>query len=331
MTKFFYGFLAAATLLPSALFAQSVTVSGDAGVGECLTPVDTLGSFFCRFQDNTTLQLITLICSASFIIGMFLVWRGLVRLMKVTDASGQEPLSGALMTLGSGVFMVAFPATIMVGVATIGAPGVWQFSISGGLGPGGAVQDDGFIGLVANFAVNAAGPLSTLVLALSVVIGLFLVASSIVDLSKLNTPNSRPPEFGAIVVKFAVGVALVNIFWLVGVVGQTFGISANGAGHFTEITARTMTYSRAAASADSLATRADLILRIALAALIPFGLIAFVRGLLILKDSAGGTRQVSMGAGFTHIVGGVALVNAEAMSCAIMNTFGVGGLAFCTG
>lgn len=329
MKNIFYLVIAALALSVPSVVAAAEDPLG--GIAACSVSTETLGSFFCRFQSSTTTQLITLVCTASFIVGLFLVWRGLGKLARVAEVSSQEPLSGALMTLGSGVFLTAFPATIMMGLATLGSGGVWQLTMSGELGPGGAVEGDSFIHLVANFAVNAAGPLSTLVMALSVVIGLFLVASSLTDLSKINSPNSRPPEFGAIVVKFGVGLALVNIYWLIGVVGQTFGISSNDAGHFTEITARTLSYSQSAKAATDLATRADWIMRIALAALIPFGLIAFVRGLLILKDSAAGTRQVSMAAGFTHIVGGVALVNVEPVSCAIMATFGVSGMAFCTG
>lgn len=292
---------------------------------------DTLGGMFCVFQESSVAQLLLLVMSVAFISGLFLTYKGLAKLVKVADSQGgQEPLSSALLTLASGTFLTAFPATILVGLATFGADGPWNINLAGKVEDGGTLEGSDFMTLAANFAINAAGPLSTLVMAIAVLIGIIIVMSAMFDLAKMNSPQSRSPEMSEVAGKLLVGIALVNIFWVMDVIGASFGLNNLGTAHFTEIAERTVGYAKSAgATSVELSERMDLIMRIIFAGLIPFGLIAFVRGLLILKDSASGTRQASMGSGFTHIVGGVALVNAEPVSCAIMKTLSGAAIGVC--
>jgi hypothetical protein len=314
------------------IFLSAPAFSQAVNVGE-LAACDytTLGGMFCAFQESSLAKLITFVMGFSFLAGLFLFYKGILKLLKVGEASGgsSETLSSALLTLAGGSFLVAFPTTIMVGLATFGVNNAWDYNSNQQPGAAGAVTGDSFTVLIANFAVNAAGPLSSLVMGVAVLIGLVLIASSILNLSSMNSPQSRTPEFSGIIGKFIVGIALVNIFWVMGIIGTSFGLPSNGDGFFTGITSTSMSYVKSI-SGDSIEIkkRMDTIMLLVFSALIPFGLIAFVRGLLIIKDTTDGTKQASLGSGFTHIVGGVALVNAKSVGCSVISTL-TGAPSFC--
>ncbi|EPX83419.1 hypothetical protein [Salipiger mucosus] len=306
---------------------------GGDGIGGACTG-DTLGGMFCTLQESSVAQLIALLLAACFVIGLFLFYRALTTLMKVGDNQAQPGiLSNGLLTLAAATFLVALPSTIMVGLTTVGFGGAWDFGIQDDVGGAdGTLGSDNFISMMGNFALNAAGPLSTLVMAIAVLVGIFLVASSMIGVANMNNPQSgRQQSFGSIGTKFVVGIALVNIFLVMEVIGASFGLPSADTGHFTGITQTASEYAHVANSDGiSVQERFDTVLEIAFLALVPFGLIAFVRGLLILKDTTDQGKQASLGMGATHIVGGVALVNAKPVSCAVMATLVGSGAGFCS-
>jgi hypothetical protein len=302
------------------------------GANPACGEVKTLGDIFCTFQESTLSPVILLIFGASFIGGVFLFWRGLAKLIEVADSKGQTTLSMALLPLASGSFLVALPAVIIVGIGSIfGGTTAWNFDRRTSVGSG-SVKGDDFLAMVGNFAVNAAGPLATLVMGVAVVIGIVLVASSMFGLAKMSNPNAQSEKFSAIATKFFIGVCLINIFAIMQAISSSFGIDGRGilvgGSDFIDITNSALKYQTAANEAKTVDDRFKNVVNLAFMALIPFGLIAFVRGLLILKDSTSGSQQPNVGGGFTHILGGIALINAEVVSCAVMKTL-AGGAAFC--
>jgi hypothetical protein len=59
-----------------------------------------------------------------------------------------------------------------------------------------------------------------------------------------------------------------------------------------------------------------------------FGVWAFFKGIFMVKASAEGKSQGTMGGGFVFIVGGVLLANAKISTCTILYTFGGQGMTF---
>lgn len=292
---------------------------------------ETLGQIFCSFQQSSVSKLVILILGASFVGGIFLVVRGITLLYKVSDAQsgGDSTLTGALLHLAGGTFLIGLPTTITLGLGSFGFNGSpW---IIGAEAPGSTnsgVQGTDFLAMVGNFAVNAAGPLTTLTMGIAVIIGVFLVASSLFSLAKLGSPNSRGETIGVIGVKFAIGVLMVNIFWVIDVVSVSFGIETGQLSVYEGMSHRAEGHAQAAGASVDLEERFNNLMDLAFLALIPFGLIAFVRGLLIIKSATEGSGQQTMGSGATHILGGVALVNGEKVSCAVMETL-TGAASFC--
>ena len=56
------------------------------------------------------------------------------------------------------------------------------------------------------------------------------------------------------------------------------------------------------------------------------GILAFVRGLYIVKNAVEGTGQATMAQGFTHIIGGVLAINIYTFLEVMDSTFGTGFL-----
>ena len=302
---------------------------------------DTLGGMFCVAQRSSVTSILILIGILCFICGMFLAYKSLTELMQISDSGGglsqQGGVTTPLLKLAAATFLVALPATIAVGIGSLGnGMGAWSPSIQDDVGAPGAVGGDDFLSMVGSFAVNAAGPLSTLVMGVAVIIGVVLVATSLFGMARMNSPQSRD-SFGSVAGKFFIGIGLVNIFWLMRIIAESFGLPSQATDFFPNITSQAISYSDAITDqsnsgsfgeSGSLGGSMENMISLAFMALIPFGLIAFVRGLLIIKDTIDQSQQASVGAGVTHVFGGVALVNAEAVSCAIMRTL-AGGASFC--
>jgi len=66
------------------------------------------------------------------------------------------------------------------------------------------------------------------------------------------------------------------------------------------------------------------LLRLCFVALYPFGFIAAIRGVLMLKDHAEGNRQVGVGHAMTFMAGGTALMNAQAVALLTVQTLSPG-------
>lgn len=325
-----------ASLVLGTTLSLSATAASAAPETSCATGTTdgsaTLGYMFCRLQESSLASGIAVLLLICFIGGLFLFYRAAKNLISVTDGKAQGGFGSALMPLAAGTFLVALPTTIGIGLATItGSNTAWNIAAKDSVGDAGMLEVDDVLSMIGNFAINAAGPLSTLVMGIAVLIGIALVASAMFALAKFGDPQQQAESPGAVGARFFVGVCLVNIFWLMDMIGGSFGLSNLGQERLTNISTLAYTAATQAQAADDLATRFNYVLDIAFMALIPFGLMALVRGLLILKDSADQRKQqASLGTGLTHVVGGIALVNAKVVSCAVMKTL-AGAASFCPG
>jgi len=343
-------FLLPALSLPSPAHAESIedVISGAVGGGggyDGSAPAagtgaaaNNLGEMFNTAHQSNIKGLVKLVLGLSFLGGLFLMYGGLVKLKEAGDSGGsQVKFSDGLLRLAAGSFLVALVSTVFVGLETLGSGrGVWDFGKAdaagavGGIDVDGASGTQGFLKMAGNFAINAAGPLSTLVMAVAVLIGIVLVSSALFGMSKLGSPQARE-GFGGLAMKMAVGICLTNTFWIIDVASMSFGLTDLTESNLTAISSKAdgslLAYQSALAD-KNVTGQFKHLMGLAFLGLVPFGLIAFVRGMLMVKDSVEGNRQVSMGAGFTHIIGGVMLVNGHASSCAVMNTLS-GGAPWC--
>lgn len=303
---------------------------------------ETLGQAFQTFHQNNVENLIILVLGLTFIIGISFIGKGLLKLKEAADTNGtQVKYTEGFYRLAAGAFLVSIVSTLFMGWASLGNPyfdrGVWATKTMVKPGERFAMGDgQTLVGMAANFAIDAAGPLSTLVLALSVIIGIILVASALVSFAKLDSNGGRE-SFGPVAMRFFVGILLTNSYWALSVVSASFGFDNPftwvGGSNFSELgeQARKSIFNYNPSEEEGFMGRARSVMHIAFMGLVPFGLIAFIRGLLEFKNAAEATRQASFGTGCVYLLAGVALVNGEKFACTVGNTFMGSGLAsFCS-
>lgn len=304
--------------------AEDVSCVGDGSL--------TLGTMFCNVHSSTIGAGIAVLLMVCFVGGLFLFYKAAKNLLAVADGKSQSGFGSALMPLAAGTFLIALPGVIAVGLASFtGENKAWNIAAQDKVGNAGMLEANDVMSMIGNFAINAAGPLSTLVMGLAVLIGIALVASSVFGLAKMSDSSQQAESPGALAARFFVGISLVNIFWLMDMLGASFGLDNLKQKSLTTISNMAYTAATKAQATEDVATRFNHVIDIAFMALIPFGLMALVRGLLILKDAADQRKQqASLGTGLTHVVGGIALVNAKVVSCAVMKTL-AGAASFCPG
>lgn len=298
--------------------------------------VSNLGELFNTFQQNNVTLIIQLLIVFTFIAGITLIVQGFLKLKEAAASDGaQVKYSEGLLRMAAGSFMVSVVSTIAVGWATLGnADGVWGWGTQAEAGSSVSLEDNNFIAMMGNFAINAAGPLSTVVMAFSVILGISLVASALFGFAKLGSPSGSRDGFGNLATRLIVGILLTNIYWAIEILSNSFGLVGPfemvGGANFSALgdAARDSLLSYPSEGENAFAGQAQVVMGVAFLALVPFGLIAFVRGLLIIKDSVEANKQASAGAGAAHLLAGIALVNGHSFSCVVMNTL-VGGSAWC--
>lgn len=280
-------------------------------------PATDLGDVFNTAQSQ--LQWITGILGiVFFVLGAWLIVSGITTLKDAVESQGtQVKYSHGFLKLAGGGFITSIDFLLIVGTEALTGASAWiqpSFTVADLA----AVQDKGFIGMAANFATNAAGPLTLLVAGVCVVIGIILVASAVIGMTKQGTPQARETA-GQITAKFIAGICLVNSFWMINLLSETLGLGGPMNGGWDGVNSL-LSYG-GGNSGNAATDYASKIVGLAFIALIPFGLIAFARGILIIKNSLGGNQQASIGSGATHMIGGVALVNAHAAACLAITTF----------
>lgn len=302
----------------------NVAAAADGGAS-----ANTLGQAFNIFHTGNVSSILKLLVGCSVIIGLVLTWKGLTKLKEAADTNGtQVRYSEGFYRLAAGTFLISLVSTLLTGWASLGVGDtpLWH---SRAVAPGGTetVEAGDFVLMMSNFAIDAAGPLSTLVLAVSVIIGIALIISSIVSFSKIDANGGRE-GFGSVAMRFFVGVLLTNTYWAITIVSQSFGFESPfdwvGGSDFSAMGEKAkeslLSYTREERNVPLL-EHARYVIKIAFMALVPFGLISFVRGLLIMKDSVEANKQASLGAAFVYLLAGIALVNSEKFSCVVTTTF----------
>jgi hypothetical protein len=306
----------------------------------------SLGEIFNKFQTDQLKYVVLTVSTVAFLIGLILVGGGLMKMKEAADSSGTHvKYSDGLLRLGAGAFLMSLATTAVLGLETIGANEAWDFtqiqksnSAGGSLGAGAQAAGNGACAaggvssascgvaaseaytIMANFAVNAAGPLTSLTMGLCVAIGLALVSSALLGFSKLGSAHAKETP-GAVTVKFLVGIAMINSKWLLDSLTQTL-LGTTTTEKLLSVSQNALTaYNKATSATDVMAQCAS-IKELAMLALIPFGVIAVIKGFLMVKDAVEGRHNVTVGQGFTHIAGGIALVNANTFIPAVASMLG---------
>lgn len=163
------------------------------------------------------------------------------------------------------------------------------------------------IGVILTFAESLPG-LSRLITASTYLLGVFLVASGLYKLKALGDHRSmmsNPMDINGPIVKMLVGAGLIWWPTLIDVTTYTFWGTTSP-----------LSYQ------PSYGYEVDTIIEVAFQVIRLVGIIAFIKGWYYLVKSGEQGGQITVGKGFTHIVGGIFAYHMGATVQVIMNTFG---------
>ncbi len=263
-------------------------------------------------------------------LGLAMMFRGLVNIKDAGDPR-RSPVAG-FVQLFAGAAMITVPRFTEVLAQSVGIATAVGSKSSFDVGAmDAAAGGSGVLAIAGRFFSIVSGPLAAVALSFAFIAGVCLIVKGLYDcVAMANPEGGRRVAMGGLAATFIVGATLTNLSGLMAIVSATFGfgdISASSLLASSSNAASMMSYSGSSSSLSDLTGPMAKMLSFGLA---PFGVITFIRGLMMLRRVADGNpRSETVGMGITHIVGGVALCNAMAVTCAIGTTFTTTGLSFC--
>lgn len=168
--------------------------------------------------------------------------------------------------------------------------------------------EGGVLGMMQAVAANVPA-VENLVKATAFVMGLIFIAVSLGKFSRIG--QDRGDSVGGAIAGVTVGAMLCALPAMMDVGSSTLGVGDN-----QSILAYAGSLSGGASLAQAVKT--------AFIILVPFGWIAFIRGLVVMKNAVegqGGNKQ-GVGTGIVFVVGGILLANAGWSVCMLTATFG---------
>jgi hypothetical protein len=312
-------FLFSAVLHPA--FAQiTVTVNMGLGGGGGVGEATTLSDVMCNAFDNAG-PFAPLLSALSFVAGAILIGAGLLALKDHSDNPGNNPLHKGIarVAFGSGLMTLPFVAQSLIN--TILVP---QGAGGGGVcipgdGPVGIGPGIGLDVLVTNLVGNITMPFISLISIAAYIMGILFIMRGLLRGAKYGT-DPRAASTPHIMAYLIIGALLIVAGESAGdVLGSLFGDPNSDVIDYQINTARVMSWNAVAALGNAnFAT----VIAAALTFFQLIGILAFVRGLYIVKNAVEGAGQATMAQGFTHIVGGVLAINIYTILEILDQTFG---------
>lgn len=279
----------------------------------------TLGDVFCNVYQNLG-PFVDLMNGIAYVSGAILLGQGVLHLRGTSEDPRNKPIHQGLARLGGGAALLAVPYFGEKMVETFffapGGAGLMSCDVivgqSGGIGNGNGV---GLDVLITNLVDNIEQPLISLLSILSIVIGVYLLVRGLHKASKYGT-DPKAYSVPTIATSLIIGTVLI-------VVGQSLETMLTTLfGDPNIASSSILSWS----TLDSLTGGVSDQFKTAVYAALTFfqliGMIAFLRGWLIVKNAIEGTGQATLAQGFTHIIGGVFAINIYGIISMFDATFG---------
>lgn len=333
------------------------------GVGTYET---TMGQIIANSVDagRNKPSVINLMWSISVLVGIIFIAKGLIQLIRDTESGSKSGISNGLLKIFGGALLVSLSTvvTMLLGSWLFDADGNQTLTSTGAFTSASSLSErpdytlfcpptttrDGGVrpeienmncgpAAFANFARDAAGPMTQAILFLTVTWGLFLVGTGVARLANSQNPNSSHFEkHGSIVLRIIFGSLAISIpTFMMAVSNSVFG------GSTESFQASILAQNPEAFAGAFKVGSSDIekyyseMMGYIFYGLIPFGVFAFVSGLNSFVKASDGQQggQYSLGAGVVKMVAGIALVNGKLFSCSMAATLGanVGLVGFCAG
>lgn len=274
----------------------------------------SFGKALCRVFKNSGYVpgVIMAICSVG---AVMLGGLGLLRLKQNAENPNQTKIHQAILPLIVAGALIVLPQAIGAFVDT-----VYGSAKSGGQNCVAQEQTAGKMALdimLIKFVDNIKQGWIHLVAAIAYIFGVINIGKGLFKASKYGQ-DPKAYSMHAIVTNFVFGALLVVLAQTMdAMLTSIYGVGQGGVTQFTG-----MNWSGAGANGVG-TTNADNAIRAAITFLQLIGLLAFLRGWFLLKNSVEGIGQATLGQGFTHVIGGAVCFNMPLFLQAAELTFGV--------
>jgi hypothetical protein len=291
----------------------------------------TLGDMICNASTNiytsSSFSIANLLDGISYIAGAALIGHGLIGLKEHAENPSKPPLHQAIARIAGGTGLLALPSFAywlvqsFFGVSSIpGDPGAGYACPGGGpvTGGSGITLDVLMDNLVSNIVglpgSGASSPFLILMSVAAITYGVFLIIRGLIKASKHGTdPNAY--SIPKILTSLIVGTILVTV-------GQSLNMILTTLFGTDSTTPASDVLNWNIVQELNAGTQFTTAIIAALTFFQMIGIIAFVRGWMIVKNAAENVGQATMVQGFTHIIGGVLAINIYGFLEIIDKTFG---------
>lgn len=289
----------------------------------------TVGAIAANFIDNIWSPLWASFFALCFLVGLFLVISGLIKL-KEAGERGQGVSDGFFRLFGGGV-LLAIPNAAGATITTF--YGITNYQMNSGAGQVGAVQsclqNSGGITCVAqNIAQNMVPPFVEVSFDIMFMIGVFIIASTIYEIAT-NKASGRGDMPNGWFAKITLGALMANTPNLFYLISQTLGDTNATINTFGFQSSSSM-LSYQANGGSAILQQYQALIGWVFQILVLFGVLSVWRGIMKLKSFADGSERSGIGSGLTHIVAGVLLANAKWTTCLVSSTMFGQGFGFCS-
>ena len=293
-------------------------------------PLHSIGDVICNALRGSSMIPI-LLGALSYLFGLFLVVMGIIKTREHVEDPRSVPIWEPIKRFAAGGMFLALP---------IMTEGALSLVTGGGAGGGfdnakiatGSPSGGGLDAMMFFLVMDIFKPLLRLLSGFSYIAGIILVMIGIGRMLKSSQDGPRGPGGIGTMFTFFVAGCLFAIDSIIGAVGGTFfnanffgavGLFGGGPNYIATMSFLSMSTGDANIDSHILAVIGSVV-----GFMILVGVIAFIRGIFILRDVAEGNQQASLMAAITHIVGGAFAVNIGSVMNAMQSTFGLSVVSF---
>lgn len=263
---------------------------------------------------NNTTVLVNVAAFVAFLIGIFMVVRGIQLLRAHVENPGNSPLPESLKRLGVGGALLGFPPIVQLVYETFGSKGGPVITASGWSSTGGTAG--GLDGMMVSFISDISNAGYQAIEIFCYIAGIMIILFAMQRLVRTAQDGPRGPLTFGTISTFIVAALLLSFPQFLAATNST--IFGGGATAMTNVSFMSID----AINADQLQNAKNVFSAI-LAFMAVIGFLSVVRGLFLFKSFADGNNQATMMSIMSHIVAGAIAINLGSFINAVQNSLGV--------
>jgi hypothetical protein len=315
-----------ASLLESAVAGGGSNANGGGSTTSCDTTTYAYGTLFAGGQagdlgnvicnaTNNSSYLPALLSAMAYMFGIVLIIWGVSKIKDNVLNPQQTTIWEGISRLIAGGSFFALPYLIDVVTNTLNGDLTNNNGFTNSTFAGDVGVNNGLDAMMVHFTSDMFGPMLFALNFFGYTAGTLLLMVGISRLLKSAQEGPRGPGGIGTIMTFLAAGALISLSPMIGAFSQTFFQTD------TATTQAALQYSTGMNASEIGHVQA--VISAILQFMIVLGVVAFLRGIYIIREVAEGNSQASLMAGVTHMVGGALAVNLGPVMNAIQTTLGL--------